>query len=57
MRTRAAVAIEAGKPLEVMDVNLEGPKAGEVLVEIKATGICHTDEFTLSGSEIGRAHV
>ena len=50
MRTRAAVAMEAGKPLEVMDVNLEGPKAGEVLVEIKATGICHTDEFTLSGS-------
>ena len=51
MRTRAAVAMEAGKPLEVMDVNLEGPKAGEVLVEIKATGICHTDEFTLSGSD------
>ena len=39
MRTRAAVAIEAGKPLEVMDVKLEGPKAGEVLVELKATGI------------------
>ena len=54
MRTRAAVAIEAGKPLEVMDVNLEGPKAGEVLVEIKATGICHTDEFTLSGSDLTR---
>ncbi len=51
MRTRAAVAIQAGKPLEVMDVNLEGPKAGEVLVEIKATGICHTDEFTLSGAD------
>ncbi|WP_305970182.1 MULTISPECIES: S-(hydroxymethyl)glutathione dehydrogenase/class III alcohol dehydrogenase [unclassified Mameliella] len=51
MRTRAAVALEAGKPLEVMDVNLEGPKAGEVLVEIKATGICHTDEFTLSGAD------
>ncbi|WP_376876306.1 S-(hydroxymethyl)glutathione dehydrogenase/class III alcohol dehydrogenase [Albirhodobacter sp. R86504] len=51
MRTRAAVAIEAGKPLVVMDVNLEGPKAGEVLVEIKATGICHTDEFTLSGAD------
>ncbi|MCE8510369.1 S-(hydroxymethyl)glutathione dehydrogenase/class III alcohol dehydrogenase [Ruegeria pomeroyi] len=51
MRTRAAVAIEAGKPLEVMEVNLEGPKAGEVLVEIKATGICHTDEFTLSGAD------
>ncbi|WP_194097502.1 S-(hydroxymethyl)glutathione dehydrogenase/class III alcohol dehydrogenase [Marivivens aquimaris] len=51
MRTRAAVALEAGKPLEVMDVNLEGPKEGEVLVEIKATGICHTDEFTLSGAD------
>ncbi|MEM7059677.1 MAG: S-(hydroxymethyl)glutathione dehydrogenase/class III alcohol dehydrogenase [Pseudomonadota bacterium] len=51
MRTRAAVATAAGKPLEVMEVNLEGPKAGEVLVEIKATGICHTDEFTLSGAD------
>ena len=51
MKTRAAVAVEAGKPLEVMDVNLEGPKNGEVLVEIKATGICHTDEFTLSGAD------
>ena len=45
MRTRAAVALEAGKPLVVMDVELEGPRAGEVLVEIKATGLCHTDEF------------
>jgi S-(hydroxymethyl)glutathione dehydrogenase/alcohol dehydrogenase len=51
MKTRAAVALEAGKPLEIMEVDLEGPKAGEVLVEIKATGICHTDEFTLSGSD------
>ena len=51
MRTRAAVAIEAGKPLEIMEVNLDGPKEGEVLVEIKATGICHTDEFTLSGAD------
>ncbi len=51
MRTRAAVAMEAGKPLEIMEVNLEGPKAGEVLVEIKATGICHTDEFTRSGAD------
>jgi S-(hydroxymethyl)glutathione dehydrogenase/alcohol dehydrogenase len=51
MRTRAAVALAAGKPLEVMDVELDGPKAGEVLVEIKATGICHTDEFTLSGAD------
>ena len=51
MRTRAAVAVEAGKPLVVTDVNLEGPKAFEVLVEVKATGICHTDEFTLSGAD------
>ena len=51
MKTRAAVALEAGKPLEIMDVNLEGPRAGEVLVEIKATGICHTDEFTRSGAD------
>jgi len=51
MKTRAAVALGAGKPLEVMEVNLEGPKAFEVLVEIKATGICHTDEFTLSGAD------
>ena len=51
MRTRAAVAVAPGKPLEIMEVNLEGPKWGEVLVEIKATGICHTDEFTLSGAD------
>ncbi|MCI2395480.1 S-(hydroxymethyl)glutathione dehydrogenase/class III alcohol dehydrogenase [Aliiroseovarius sediminis] len=51
MRTRAAVAVEAGKPLEIMEVNLEGPKEGEVLIEIKATGICHTDEFTRSGDD------
>ncbi|WP_424931032.1 S-(hydroxymethyl)glutathione dehydrogenase/class III alcohol dehydrogenase [Amaricoccus macauensis] len=51
MRTRAAVAFEAGKPLEITEVNLEGPKAGEVLVEIKATGLCHTDEFTRSGAD------
>src|SRR6056297_3221290 len=51
MRTTAAVAVEAGHPLEIMDVNLEGPKAGEVLVEIRATGICHTDEFTRSGAD------
>ncbi len=51
MKTRAAVAIAAGKPLEIMEVDLEGPRAGEVLVEIKATGICHTDEFTLSGAD------
>ena len=51
MKTRAAVAVGAGKPLEVMDVNLDGPRAGEVLVEIKATGLCHTDDFTLSGAD------
>ena len=51
MKTRAAVAFEAGKPLEIVELDLEGPKAGEVLVEIKATGICHTDEFTLSGAD------
>ncbi len=51
METRAAVAWEAGKPLSIETVDLEGPKAGEVLVEIKATGICHTDEFTLSGAD------
>ncbi len=51
MKTRAAVAWEAGKPLEIEEIELEGPKAGEVLVEIKATGICHTDEFTLSGAD------
>ena len=51
MKTRAAVAHSAGKPLEIEEVDLEGPKAGEVLVEIKATGICHTDAFTLSGED------
>ena len=49
MKTRAAVAFEAKKPLEILEVDLEGPKAGEVLVEIKATGICHTDAYTLDG--------
>jgi S-(hydroxymethyl)glutathione dehydrogenase/alcohol dehydrogenase len=51
MKTRAAVAYEAGKPLVIEQVELEGPKAGEVLVELKATGICHTDEFTRSGAD------
>lgn len=51
MKTRAAVAFAAGKPLEIVEVDLEGPKAGEVLVEIKATGVCHTDAFTLSGDD------
>src|SRR5579862_8903528 len=51
MKTRAAIATGAGKPLEVVTLDLEGPKAGEVLVELKATGICHTDEFTRSGAD------
>ncbi len=51
MDVRAAVAFEAGKPLSIETVQLEGPKAGEVLMEVKATGICHTDEFTLSGDD------
>ena len=51
MDVRAAVAVAAGKPLEVTTVQLDGPRAGEVLVEIKATGICHTDAFTLSGAD------
>ncbi|WP_420403340.1 S-(hydroxymethyl)glutathione dehydrogenase/class III alcohol dehydrogenase [Nisaea sp.] len=51
METRAAVAFEAGKPLKIETVTLDGPRAGEVLVEIKATGICHTDEFTRSGDD------
>src|SRR3984885_3672824 len=51
MDVRAAVAFEAGKPLTIETVQLEGPKAGEVLVEVKATGICHTDKYTLSGAD------
>ena len=51
MDVRAAVAIAAGKPLEIATVQLDGPRDGEVLVEIKATGVCHTDEFTLSGAD------
>src|SRR5215216_5649249 len=51
MDVRAAVARKAGAPLGIETVRLEGPKAGEVLVEIKATGICHTDEFTRSGAD------
>ncbi|MFI4936540.1 MAG: alcohol dehydrogenase catalytic domain-containing protein, partial [Caulobacterales bacterium] len=51
MQTRAAVAWKAGAPLSIETVELEGPKAGEVLVEIKATGVCHTDEFTRSGAD------
>lgn len=51
MKTRAAVAWEAGQPLTIEQVDLEGPKSGEVLIEIKATGICHTDYYTLSGAD------
>ena len=51
MKVRAAVALKAGAPLSVETVDLEGPKAGEVLVEIKATGLCHTDKYTLSGAD------
>ena len=51
MDVRAAVATSAGKPLEITTVQLEGPREGEVMVEIKATGVCHTDEFTLSGAD------
>ena len=51
MKVRAAVAHKAGAPLSIEMVDLEGPRAGEVLVEIKATGICHTDAYTLSGAD------
>lgn len=51
MKTRAAVAWEAGRPLTIEEVDLEGPKAGEVLVRIVATGVCHTDAYTLSGAD------
>src|SRR6476660_5981461 len=51
MKTKAAIAWQAGKPLTIEEVELDGPKAGEVLVEVKATGICHTDWYTLSGAD------
>src|ERR1700724_554213 len=51
MKTRAAIAHKAGAPLEIAEADLEGPRAGEVMVEIKATGICHTDAFTISGAD------
>ena len=51
MKTRAAVAVAPNKPLEIHEVDLEGPKAGEVLVEIMATGVCHTDAYTLEGKD------
>ena len=55
MKTRAAVAFAANQPLEIVELDLEGPKAGEVLVEIMATGVCHTDAYTLDG--LGRARI
>src|SRR3990167_7689582 len=51
MNVKAAVALEPGKPLTIETVQLEGPKEGEVMVEIKATGVCHTDEHTRSGGD------
>ena len=47
MKSKAAVAFKAGAPLEIAEVDVQGPRAGEVMVEIKATGVCHTDAFTL----------
>ena len=51
VESRAAVAIQAGKPLEVTTINVDGPREGEVMIEMKATGVCHTDAFTLSGAD------
>ena len=51
MKMRAAVAHEAGKPLTIETVDLDGPREGEVLIEVRATGICHTDAYTLSGKD------
>ncbi|MDH4288634.1 MAG: alcohol dehydrogenase catalytic domain-containing protein, partial [Aquincola sp.] len=51
MKTRAAVAWKSGAPLTIETVDLQGPRDGEVLVEVKATGICHTDHYTLSGAD------
>jgi S-(hydroxymethyl)glutathione dehydrogenase/alcohol dehydrogenase len=51
METRAAPAHKAGDPLSIKTVELDGPRCGEVLIEIKATGICHSDAFTLSGAD------
>src|SRR5260370_9481556 len=51
MKTKGDIAWEAGKPLTIEEVDLEGPRAGEVLIEVKATGICHTDYYTLSGAD------
>ena len=52
MKTQAAVAWKAGQPLTIETVDLDGPREGEVLVEVKATGICHTDAYTLSGATV-----
>src|SRR3989337_792429 len=51
MKSRAAIAVAAGRPLEIDEIDVEGPRAGEVLVRIVATGVCHTDAFTLSGDD------
>ena len=51
MKTKAALAVEAAQPLVIEELDLDGPKEGEVLVEVKATGVCHTDAFTLSGDD------
>ena len=51
MKVEAAIAIEAGKPLEIDEIDLAGPKEGECLVRLAATGVCHTDAFTLSGED------
>jgi S-(hydroxymethyl)glutathione dehydrogenase/alcohol dehydrogenase len=51
MKTKAAIGYAAGKPLEIATVDLDGPRAGEILIEIKASGVCHTDEFTRSGAD------
>ena len=51
MKSRAAVALEAGKPLELVEIDVQGPKAGEVLVKMAATSVCHTDAYTLSGAD------
>ena len=51
MKSRAAVAIKAGHPLEITEIDVQGPKEGEVLVRMVATGVCHTDAFTLSGED------
>ena len=51
MKSRAAIAFGAARPLEIAEVEVQGPRVGEVMIEIKATGVCHTDAFTLSGDD------